>query len=188
MQESIALAYVHPGWVYEKFSGAMHRFTAKWPHTPIIRARSGSLITQARNDVARAVTHMDVSTLVFIDTDIVWEPEQVWEIVGRSPIRAGLYSAMDFATGETFPSYVPHDAVSEAPFVVDGAGMGFTAIKVDVIEHVIERFGDPFGDLETTEYGRVGEDVGFCLRAADCGYATTVDPQVVVGHIKDVVI
>lgn len=188
----LALAYVHPGMVHERFSRSMHRFTATHPGVPIISCFSGSLLAPARNNTIRAATHLDVDILVWMDTDIVWEPEQVDELVGwldnDHRIVTGIYMGLE-ADGDIFPQHVPHDADVQGYGLtqIDGTGMGFCAIDVEIIEPILAEFPYPYAELFTDRYGMVDQDVGFCIRAADLGYDSFV-ANIPVGHIKEQVI
>jgi len=122
-----------------------------------------------------------------------WEPEQVWELVdfaGRShPIVAGAYHAVDYSSGEVFWQHVPHDVEPRTIALtrVDGTGMGFTAINMRALKAITDRWHDPYGELDTDVYGRVDQDVGFCIRAAELGFNTFV-ANIPIGHIKERVI
>lgn len=192
MTPRIALAYISNGMVHDEFSRAMHRFTATHPKVPIISARSNSLLAPARNKVIRAVTHLDVDVLVWLDTDIIWEPDQVDELVSwvepDRQIVTGAYHALD-PDGEVFWQHVPHDTEPRGylPSVLDGTGMGFCALDVSIIEPILERFPYPYAELLTDRYGMVDQDVGFCIRARETG-VTTFLVNIPVGHIKEQVI
>lgn len=65
------------------------------------------------------------------------------------------------------------------PIPVAGVGMGLTLIKREVAVRMAANFEHPF------EYeGDRGEDLVFCLRAAELGYETIVMPAARVGHMK----
>lgn len=75
------------------------------------------------------------------------------------------------------------EAPEYQPQVVKAVGTGMMLIKHEVAVAMREEFEHPF------EYvGDTGEDVIFCLRAAELGFETVLVPQARIGHLKGVII
>lgn len=70
-------------------------------------------------------------------------------------------------------------AVLAAPIPVAGVGCGLTLYRRDAVQAVADKYEFPF------EYrGNDGEDLVFCLRAAELGFETVLVPSARVGHLK----
>lgn len=70
-----------------------------------------------------------------------------------------------------------------APVQVAGVGFGLTLIRREVIEAVRSIYPNPI-EFEGTK----GEDLVFCLRAAEMGFDTYLVPRARIGHSKVVVV
>jgi hypothetical protein len=69
--------------------------------------------------------------------------------------------------------------IAEEPREVAGVGLGLTLIKREVVEAVKSVYERPF------EFdGDNGEDLTFCLRAAEMGHRTVVVPGARIAHLK----
>ena len=75
------------------------------------------------------------------------------------------------------------DGPDYQPRVVSGVGMGLTLIKRQVVEAVRSTYKRPFEFVDD-----MGEDLVFCLRAAEMGFETVVVPHARVGHVKRTVL
>lgn len=157
----------------------------------------GSLVAKNRNyiwEMMKIDNKDNPSDLLFIDSDIVFEPEDVATIerqLEKYDIVTGLYivKAWDWSpaifkrqTGEDY-GFTP---IQEGLFEVDACGAGFLGISKRVIEHPLMQ-DEPFNFIRE---GNVvhGEDVSFCQRAREAGFKILCDPSVKVGHIKSQVI
>lgn len=67
-------------------------------------------------------------------------------------------------------------------------GMGFMLIRKGVFERLGYPWFPPLRKRIGTAVSFTMEDVGFCLRAREAGYQVLIDPDVVLGHEKSVVI
>lgn len=206
------LAYVQPGIVHEMWMMSVLGLIARSPGVYAIRpagVQSGPLLSRARNLLVQSFLETDDQYLLFTDTDMVFKFEDVELLVAAdAPIAGALYYSVAagvdsgpwctalVASEEDPDTYVPltlpgPDAEEELPIAdtirVAGVGMGLTLIKREVIEALapVKRLW-PFA--ETDEERGYGEDITFCLRAAELGYETVVVPQARVGHIKEIVV
>jgi GT2 family glycosyltransferase len=67
--------------------------------------------------------------------------------------------------------------------------MGFMAVKYGVFEKLdYPWFEAQSFDLGEGIYDFCSEDVGFCLKAIEAGYKVRVNPKIIVGHEKKLVI
>ena len=143
--------------------------------------------------------------LWFLDTDVEFPADTLDRLLqatadGERKIVAAPYWSID-DEGEPYCTWMGIDDGSLLPFreipagqtiELDACGMGCTLIHRDVFVDIAaaQTQDDPwiwFGhDLVATEHGaaRLGEDVSFCIRAAQVGHATWGVCDIVVDHLK----
>ena len=168
-------------------------------------------------DVLRGATQvpfdgkLDYDVWLTIDSDIVFTPEQVIELIEdteKYPVVSGLYRMTDLQHYaavkewdlEYFKKYgsfefLKVDALdtTEKYMKVAYNGMGFFACRKGVIENIkYPFFSYPLIEIET-EDGKLlrdmcSEDVAFCKNLKDVGYNVIVNTRLRVGHEKTLVI
>ena len=168
-------------------------------------------------DVLRGATQvpfdgkLNYDVWLTIDSDIVFTPEQVIELIEDTdtyPVVSGLYRMADlehyaavkewdmeyFKKHGSFQFLKAKDLdTSEKYMKVAYNGMGFFACRKGVIENLkYPYFSYPLIEIET-EDGKVirdmcSEDVAFCKNLKDAGYRVTVNTSLRVGHEKTLVI
>ena len=168
-------------------------------------------------DVLRGATQVpfngmiDYDVWLTIDSDIVFTPEQVIELIEdteKYPVVSGLfsmsvlqhYAAVKEWDMEYFKKYgtfefLKVDALdtTEKYMKVAYNGMGFFACRKGVIENIkYPYFSYPLIEIET-EDGKLlrdmcSEDVAFCKNLKDVGYNVIVNTSLRVGHEKTLVI
>lgn len=168
----------------------------------------GPYLDDGRNTViekALADTDNPFDYLLFVDSDISWTPEDVRVIVatahdyGEPAIFSGAYSSSRegkpfVVAGRTSPDTgniecftIPEfQALGATPVRVDGAGAGFLLIPRVVIDTLLEIHGfpSPWFCEPIINGVHLGEDYGFCLRAADAGFPTYLVPSITLLHNK----
>lgn len=145
--------------------------------------------TSARSDALEVARQVDADALLFIDSDMEFEPD-AWERLQKveGDIVSGLfwtkripsYPTIGIKVGmpdgtDSIRSIVPDGKVQK----VDVCGMAFTLIRKPVIQH--ERFRYPaFKHL-----GALSEDYAFCLHARDVGFTVRCDTGLKIAHRGD---
>ena len=154
---------------------------------------------------------LDYDVWLTIDSDIVFTPEQVIELVDNTekyPVVSGLYRMEDlthyacvkewnvdyFKKMGSF-QFAQIDDFEKAPKFVPVAynGMGFFACRKGVIEKLkYPYFSYPLIEIEA-EDGTIirdtcSEDVAFCKNITDAGFEVIVNTTLRVGHEKTLVI
>jgi hypothetical protein len=147
---------------------------------------------------------VDYDAMMWIDSDIVFKPEDFFKIL-ESPhdVTAGLYMMDDlthfaavkdwdvdtFTKNGTFKFLRPDDVVGASQYVkVAYAGMGWMLIRKGVVEDLkypwfwsdLQKIGD-LVDMNS-------EDVSFCRSLAAAGHPVYIDTQLRVGHQKKMII
>ena len=154
---------------------------------------------------------IDYDVWLTIDSDIVFSPEQVMELVEDTktyPVVSGVYRMEDlkhyacvkewnveyFKKMGTF-QFVKVDDFERAPKFVSVAynGMGFFACRKEVIEKLkYPYFSYPLIEIEGKDgvmlRDTCSEDVAFCKNLTDAGIPIIVNTSLRVGHEKTLVI
>ena len=159
----------------------------------------GSLVYDARNRLAEIAIDGGFDRILYLDSDMVFEPDMLTRFheqldsgkdvvcglytTRKPPIHTTLYSAMylEQKPGERFATPKlerMEDYPLNEPFQVKGCGFAGVMLRVDVLRRVIENFGAPFSPLPG-----FGEDLSFCLRAAELGIEIWCDPRIRFGHV-----
>lgn len=162
-----------------------------------------AVIQWARDEVIEEFLKSDATRLFLIDSDIVWKPEDFMRMLALTQLREVVCATYPAKVDQpTF--YVNHDKTQ--PVVADslglleiwGVGLGFTVVRREVIEALVEkapRIYDEISGRELAEVFRVGsvdangrrsrrgEDMAFFRDIIDLGYKILLDPEVSLGHI-----
>ena len=207
-------------------------FLTNWSETLMLMVQKGYKITMINEyssfvsfsrmktlglDVLRGATQvpfggqLDYDVWLTIDSDIVFTPNQVIELiedVDKYPVVSGLYRMADlkhyaavkewdieyFKKHGTF-QFLNVDTLdtSEKYMKVAYNGMGFFACRKGIIENLkYPYFSYPLIEIEA-EDGKLlrdmcSEDVAFCKNLKDAGYHVIVNTSLRVGHEKTLVI
>ena len=147
---------------------------------------------------------LDYDKLVWIDSDIVWSPQNLIQLISHDrDITAGIYHMHDmkhFPVVEDldFNHLVDHGvfkfitteamAAKNQPFKASYTGFGFLAINHGVMENIPYPWFQPKWITNDRFHDFCAEDVGFCWSAQEQGYEIWIDPTIKVGHEKTLVI
>lgn len=156
----------------------------------------GSLIYDARNQLAGVAMDGGFDRLLWLDSDIVFPPDLLRvfnadldegrDIVAglyvsrKKPITPVVYERCYYTQEDRWPT--PHVDAFKAwpnePFKCAAFGFGAVLMKTELLRKVHERFSLPF-----TPTAGFGEDISFCLRASELGAELWCDPRVPLAHI-----
>jgi glycosyltransferase involved in cell wall biosynthesis len=144
----------------------------------------------ARSDALKLAREVDAEALLFIDSDMEFQPDLYQRLLAvDADIACGLFWTKripSFPTcmvktkmpdgSDSLKNIIPNGRVVE----IDACGMAATLIRKNVIQH--ERFEYPaFKHL-----GSIGEDYFFCLHARDAGFSIKCDTSLRVAHRGDI--
>lgn len=163
----------------------------------------GSILTLQRNE---AIARMRGDWLMFIDDDMVWDPEAIGKLLAsRNEVDADIMGALCYRRsaphqptlfmreeqnrgGYNYLEDWPSDIME-----VDATGMAFVVIHKRVFEKMA---GEPFPPYEIRRAGEppsffrwegvLGEDLRFCQDAKAVGCRIFVDTRIEVGHMAEV--
>ncbi len=165
----------------------------------VVGFQVGSLVYNARNELARQAIKAEADWVLWLDSDMVFEPDLL-----KRMLAVCKENGIDFLTAVCFrrkPPYTPclfdrlekvgHGAsytaimsVPEGRFKVGGCGFAGVLMSTDVLLSVAAKFGGRmFDPMEG-----FGEDVSFCWRARQCGYEIWCDSEIELGHVGNMVV
>lgn len=161
----------------------------------------GSAVVQwARDEVIDLFLQSDATRLFWIDSDMVWKPDQFMRLLALSQYHDVICAAYP-AKKEQPTFYVNWDADSgleqgeHGLLEINGIGLGFTVMSRKVIEELAANAVRVVDDVSkrdmaavfrigTTPDGRrQGEDMAFFSDIRALGYKVWLDPSVDLGHI-----
>ena len=154
-----------------------------------------SLITRARNEMAKKFLDSDYERLFWLDADIEFTPDDVADIYNLdADIGVAFYSMKrpdKPLSAWKDGKLVTLDECPKEPFEVDLAGTGFMCIKRVVLETLAKTSESYIGPLGETPAlfmtpvhngGFESEDYNFCRRAREIGFRIVGDPGIKLGH------
>lgn len=167
---------------------AMFQATAAMQVPAKLHFYKTSLVHDARNKIVQNAIDNKMSHIMFIDSDMYFEPEAINKLLEHDKdIVAGLYYRklpphqpnITERKGDLlrFPRVWPKNK----PFKIFAAGTGFMLIKTSVFEKLEE----PWFYFASLGDQYMGEDIYFCKKAGDAGFDVWVDPTIEIGHIGD---
>lgn len=143
---------------------------------------------------------IDYDYMMWIDSDIIFTPEQVGALLKRDlPIVAGVYKMSDdthyavvkdwdveyFKKSGSFQFLTPADVEGQDLVEVDYSGFGFMLVKRGVFESLEYPWFRPImHDLGNGVMDFSSEDVSVCKMLKAVGHKIYIDPAVRVGHEK----
>jgi glycosyltransferase involved in cell wall biosynthesis len=144
----------------------------------------------ARSDALKLAREVDADALLFIDSDMEFEPDLYERLLAvDADIACGLFWTKripSFPTvmrrvkmldgSDSLANIIPDGKIVE----IDACGMAATLIRRPVLQH--ERFEYP----AFRHMGSLGEDYYFCLHARDAGFTIKCDTSLKVAHRGDV--
>lgn len=156
------------------------------------------IITLCRDQVLDSFLRSDKQKLVWIDSDIVWEPKDFFRLVALSTLRDVVAVAYP-AKVDGLEFQIAGDGQSQEPddlglFEVWGTGLGFTIMDRKVCEQVSAAAPMGFDTIakrdmaavfrtEIKDGVRIGEDIAFFNDIRAIGHKVWLDPTISLGHI-----
>lgn len=161
-----------------------------------------SIITMARNALVHEFLKTDATELLFIDSDVVVNPDAILRLMAQSggkDVTAGAYPRR--AKDKKFFTDVYYNSAGDVEFEsslmrVERVGTGFMLIQRHVIETLVKNH--PEWTYENTVTGEkmsavfdfqivngkyVGEDYLFCDRVRAEGFKVYIDVEISLPHV-----
>lgn len=159
----------------------------------------GSLVYNARNNLARQAIKAEADWILWLDSDMVFGPDLLQRMMNvctendiefltalcfrrKPPYTPCLFDRLEKI--DKGASYTALLSVPEGRFKVGGCGFAGVLMSTQVILDVAAKFnGRMFDPIEG-----MGEDVSFCWRARQCGYDIYCDSEIELGHVGNTIV
>jgi hypothetical protein len=174
----------------------------------VVRSKGSSAIDLARNIRASEALRSGLESILFIDSDILFEPADAVSLLrSPEPVIAGAYAAKKLGNGQLNIDFGPGVAEvrigtwATEPVAVRSVGAGFLRIKVAVLRALAKRLALPYCRMGGDRYGwpffmplvvredgedrYLCEDYAFCYRLRQIGITPKVDTSFRVYHLGD---
>ena len=157
-----------------------------------------TLIYSARNLIAQNAVKLDFDRVLWLDSDMVFEPDLLLHLVDdldlgvdyvsgvyymrRPNTHPVIYSDVRWKVGddglvetgcEIFEPY-PKDQM----FEIAGSGFGCVMMSMNLLKLMVEKYGAPFSPLMG-----MSEDLTFCWRVRQLGVKMYCDSRIKLGHV-----
>jgi hypothetical protein len=164
-----------------------------------------SVVSRARNLLTKDFLESNCTDLIFIDSDINFEPEDVFRLMAwTTDPKKGIVAGVPRVRGEerVYITALEYDDNQELTMNSMGLVRGmrvataFMMVRRDVFETLVEAHPDwtyydkksdrmlpAIFDFKLTEEGYMGEDFLFCDRAREVGFEVWIDPTIKLGHM-----
>lgn len=164
-----------------------------------------SVVSRARNLLAKEMLASDCTDLMFIDSDINFKADDIFRLLAwTSNPKTGIAAGIPVARkkGKVFISTLDQD--EDGNIVMNNMGLvrakrvatAFMMVRREVFERMnmelegLEYWDEntqslmkSFFDFKSTPEGYIGEDYLFCDRARSLGYEVWIDPTITLGHM-----
>jgi hypothetical protein len=164
-----------------------------------------SVVSRARNLLAQDLLESNCDFLMFIDSDINFEAEDVFRLMawGTDP-KKGIVAAVPRTRSETKNYIATLDYDDNGELTMNGMGLvrakrvatAFMLVRREVFVTMAEAHPEwkyydtrsdrtltAMFDFKVTEEGYMGEDFLFCDRARELGFDVWIDPSISLGHM-----
>jgi glycosyltransferase involved in cell wall biosynthesis len=164
-----------------------------------------SVVSRARNLLVKDMLESDCDYLIFIDSDINFEPEDILRLMAwASDPKKGIVAAVPRTRSEDKVYIANLDYDERNELTMNGMGLvraervatAFMMVRREVFvtmeaAHPDWKYYDKRSDrvlpclfdFKLTEEGYIGEDFLFCDRARELGFEVWVDPSITLGHM-----
>lgn len=175
---------------------SLFQLTRKMEHA-ILGLLESSSIHDARNTMALDAIANGCDYLLFIDSDMVFEPDAFEKLMAMdADIATGVYYGRagehkPIVYKKLTPRSEPTEGnvigavaenfteIPEGTFEVAGCGMGMCLIKAEVLKKLCDMYQhSPFDPMDG-----FGEDLSFCVRATANGFKIKANSYIPLGHV-----
>ena len=151
-----------------------------------------ALVQRARNDLFQMAYDSKVDYLFFIDSDIIWNPEDFYKMLGHNLniVLATYPKKQDLADFVIDTDTIPD--LTTPLNDVNGGGTAFMCLSAELIKTVYEASPEyselhkkcrMVFDIGIQNGSLVGEDILFCRKAKTMGYKIYLDNTINLTHI-----
>ena len=164
-----------------------------------------SVVSRARNLLVKDMLESDCTDLIFIDSDINFEPEDIFRLLAwASDSKKGIVAGVPRTRSEDKVYITDLDYDGNGELTMNGMGLvrarrvatAFMVVRREVFETLTtehpewsyydkktDRTLSAVFDFQLTAEGYMGEDFLFCDRARGHGFGVWIDPTIKLGHM-----
>lgn len=158
------------------------------------------IVEWARDTVLDSFLKSGAQKLFWIDSDMVWEPDDFLKMVALSTVRdvvcASYPSKSDDVEFQIAGTGQPETADEFGLIEIAGLGLGFTIMDRSVCADIAASVTTTFDQMlkrplpnvfrvDATETGRRGEDIAFFSDVRALGHKVYLDPTISLGHVGE---
>lgn len=164
-----------------------------------------SVVSRARNLLAKDMLESKCDYLLFVDSDINFEPDDIFRLMawGTDP-KKGIVAAVPRTRNESKVYIATLDYDANGDLTMNGMGLvrakrvatAFMLVRREVFE-TLEREHPEWAyydsktdrtlscmfDFQLADEGYIGEDFLFCDRVRSHGFEVWIDPSITLGHM-----
>jgi len=168
-----------------------------------VQYHPGSLIYNARNQLAKLAVDNEFDYILWLDSDMSFEAdllEKLLEDIDGKSFVSGLYftrkppkfkptvfQKCDIVQqdDEMGIEWEHVESIPSEMFEIKACGFGCVLMKTSLVKDILEKRGLPFSPILG-----LGEDLSFCVKArkTDPELKLWCDPKLIIGHVAQIVI
>lgn len=157
-----------------------------------------ALVQRARNDVVAVALETNCDDLIFIDSDIEWDPEWVFKLLDHPEDIVGGTYPKKTDTQELYPIYNSsqnYQKHENGLIEVDGLATGFIKYSKNALQYLWDNSAEYYEQEKSnnrkkmifeigisTNKELVSEDIAACLKAKQGGFKIWLDPTMTCAH------
>lgn len=164
-----------------------------------------SVVSRARNLLAKDMLESECDFLLFIDSDINFEPDDIFRLMawGTDP-KKGIVAAVPRTRNESKVYIATLDYDANGDLTMNGMGLvrakrvatAFMLVRREVFETLEKKHPEwayydsktnrtlsCMFDFQLADEGYIGEDFLFCDRVRSHGFEVWIDPSITLGHM-----
>lgn len=151
-----------------------------------------AMLPHARNFLMKIFLESDFDTIIYIDADMLWSPEQLGKILlSKEPVVSAVARLKHENAPFNFRELEGEKVDKNGLLAVESIGCAFMKIEREVLDTMQtstytvhdSEYRNFFHYDITNENDFVGEDIVFSRKIRAAGYSIIADLQTIVGHI-----
>lgn len=189
MQNKVMIGVPSMGYIKDRTVSSLFKAAAVISCPAKLTIHTMCYVHVARNSMAKQAIESGATHLMFIDSDMDFEPGAIERLLNLDKdVIGGLYYRRQVPYLPTINNLendkivIPKKFPTDAPFKVWAVATGFMLIKTSVLKKIEPPW---FGFMKYKGGQEIGEDLYFCRKVNEKGFEVWCDPTIDLGHIGD---